>query len=323
MLTPVDFARAFLETFDGSAVNLFQKYLRRNSGVVKWMIAADFSLSDPRRSHDCFAFTFWPYDDTLDQIAADTVAALPKDLKKSKSLTPEAVAWLRDARRFHVIVTFNQQRPVFYNGPGSNALAVAREHIAVSLEMLERMGNEGELGGMNARFSSLNDKARANGFNTKLLANIWLLGRLFAILTLILGRERRSEMIGWFPDRDDITNWCDGIWRDYVFGDIHVLCDAFGIDMSNTRTVAAAPDRCGPQEIMWFDYMIRAADWRAGVIGTWNRTHNLVPGDQPKNQDILEQVIADAENIVILNCNLKKDGLQFSRIVVHRDPAPT
>jgi len=321
MFTSVEFARAFFQTFDGSAIDLFRRYLQRNPGVRKWMIAADFSLSDPARFFDCFAFTFWPYDDWPDRIAADAVDALPKDLKNTKILTPEAAAWLKDSRRFHVVVAFNKRRPVFYNGPESNALAVAREHVRLTLEALEQRAVDEESRAQITRFKSLKAKSDARGFNTKLLANIWVLAQLFAILTFVLGREGRSEVLGWFPDRDDMTNWCDGIWRDYTFGSLHALCDAFAVDMRNTRTVAAGPDRSGPQEVMWFDHMIRAADWLAGVVGAWNPEANLVPGHHPKYQHTLEQVIADSDNIIVIKGSHEEKGLQFSRIAVQRDQA--
>lgn len=321
MISPDVLAKAFLQTFDGSARALFGKFLAHNLHVTKWMISADFALHDPARPLDCMSFTLLPYDRWPDEISADINAALPKDLKHSKELPPAAAAWLRDSRRFHIVVTMNKDhRTVFYNTPNTAeepipaALDVAREHIELSINALfEQPDTE-----TTKRFKKLRQEARAKNFNVGLLSNIWLLGFFFAMITAIIGRDRQSEIVGWFPDRDDMTNWCDGIWQDYAFNTSKQLAQAFDIDLSRTKTTAGAPDRSGSKEEMWFDYMIRSADWFAGAIATWNRETNQTSGDQPKYRQMLEDVVADADNIIVLHGDLRHGTAQFRRIVVQK-----
>jgi hypothetical protein len=88
------------------------------------------------------------------------------------------------------------------------------------------------------------------------------------------------------------------------------------VDLKNTKVVAAAPDRNGHEEIMWFDYMIRAADWFAGSVAAWDRENNLIPGNHVKYQQMLEEVIADAENIIVLHLDMSETKAQFRRIEV-------
>jgi hypothetical protein len=315
MISPIIMAKLFLETFDGSAVAMFRQYLARNPGVTKWMIAADFALHDPQRPMDCMSFTVLPYDASPDDINSDVTAVLPRDLKRSKELPTNAAAWLRDCRRFHVIITMNRERRVFYNGAGIDARTVAREHIELTLSSLVGSSDQKVIG----RFKSLRQKAQAKAFNVDLLSDIWMLGIFFATLTVIIGRNRQSEIIGWFPDRDNMTNWCDGIWRDYAYFNTHAICDALDVNMSKTRMSVGVPDRSGAKEVMWFDYMIRAADWFAGAIAAWDRTANQIPGDHSKYRKMLEDVVADADNIVLLHCDVKESGAQFRRAVVTRN----
>lgn len=102
-------ARIFFECFDGSAIEMFRAFLRQHPQVRKWMIAADFSLHNKDRPLECFAFTILPYDAWLHEVKQDA-SALPKDLKKSKSLDDEAIDWLREPKlaapvrlRFHFV----------------------------------------------------------------------------------------------------------------------------------------------------------------------------------------------------------------------------
>jgi hypothetical protein len=308
-------AKIFLECFDGGAVHLFRSFVKRHPHVRKWIIAADFSLHNKDRPFDCFAFTIIPCDAWLTDIERDVAAALPRDLKKSKTLDEGAIQWLRDPRRFHIAITVNDRPAVFSNGRGSVALTVVREHIAKSLDQAASGGVSGET---IKRLKKLKQDAQANGFNVSLLTNIWLLAVWFAVLTVLLGRDRRCDVVGWFPDRDDMTNYCDHIWYDYALWNAQSFAEAFSVDLRSTTCPAGVPDSSGAKERMWFDHMIRSADWFAGSVAAWDREKNLIPGDLPKYHQMLEDVITHADNIVILHFDMTEIGMTFRRIVAAR-----
>lgn len=278
------------------------------------MIPADFSQHN-NRPFDCFAFTVIPYDAWPAEIERDVNEALPKDLKKSKDLDDEAIEWLRDPRRFHIAITVHDRPAVFWNGPGSVPLTIAREYIANTLTNAVNAGAPQET---IARIKKLKQEAQAKAFKVGLLANIWLLAVWFAVLTILIGRERRAEIIGWFPDRDDMTNYCDHIWYDFTLWNTQHFAQTFSVDMTGTSCPTGTPDRGGGKERMWFDYMIRAADWITGSVAAWDRKRNLVPGDQRKYVRMLENVLPSADNIVILHLDMTESGMQFRRIVVAR-----
>lgn len=307
-------AKLFLECFDGSAIELFRRFIARHPDVRKWIIAADFSQHNDR-PFDCFAFTVIPYDAWPAEIERDVKEALPKDLKKSKDLDDEAIEWLRDPRRFHVAITVNGRLAIFWNGPGSVPLTIAREYIAITLANAVQAGAADET---IARIKKLKQDAQANGFNVGLLADIWLLAIWFAVLTVLIGRERLAEVIGWFPDRDKMTNYCDHVWYDFALWNAQLFAETFSVDMRRTRCPAGAPDRSSGKERMWFDYMIRAADWIAGTVAAWDRKRNRIPGDQRKYLRMLENVIPSADNIVVLHLDMNEAGMQFRRIVAAR-----
>jgi hypothetical protein len=98
MVDPLALARTFLDTFDKSAVDLFRPWLARHSATTKWIIGADFALRDKKHPGDCFAFTLIPYDVFPEEFAAEVRSMLPRDLKNSQSLPPNAATWLRDPR---------------------------------------------------------------------------------------------------------------------------------------------------------------------------------------------------------------------------------
>lgn len=284
------------------------------------MIAADFLLNNQARPLDCFAFTIFPYDAMPAEIEEDVSRALSRDIKKTKDLDENPAQWLRDPRRFHIAITINKDRKVFSNGPGTDQRQVAREHISLTLDALDQKNTNAD---MLAHLKELQKKAQSQGFNVALLRNIWLLAIWFAVLTNAIGRERASEIIGWFPDRDEMTTWCDGIWRDYTYWDVADFAEEFQIDLTSTHIGAGAPDRSTGKEVMWFDYMMRSADWLAGAVSAWDRATNAVPGEHPKYLKMVEDVLADADNILLMHLDLKQSGGQFRRINTTKTPPTT
>lgn len=253
-----------------------------------------------------------PYDAWPAEIEHDVAQNLPKDLKDAKRLDDKAMEWLRDPRRFHIAITVNPAQSAFTNGPGSVPLTVAREHIAITLDQAVQVGASEDI---IRRFRKLKQDAQANKFNVGLLSDIWLLAIWFAVLTDVLARERHCEVIGWFPDRDNMTNYGDRIWYDYAIGNVQTFAEALAIDLMTTQIKIGVPDRSKVKEVMWFDYMIRAADWFAGAVAAWDRKLNLIPGDQPKYRQMLEDVITPAKNIVIFHLDLTETGMQCRRVL--------
>jgi hypothetical protein len=311
---PTEIAKIFFECVDKSAIVNFRGFLARHQRVKKWLVAADFSL-EKSRPLGCFAFTVVPYDAWPWELERDVVAALAKDLKDSKSVPGNAVAWLRDNRRFHFAVTVRPTRSVFVGGTGSK-LAQAREFVAKTMAQAEANPDKVE-GATMKRLQQLKRLSEANGFNVRLLSDLWLLALLFAAITVLIGRERPSEIIGWIPDRDDMTNWCGGIWHDFAFWDTRAFADFFDVDLRATQITIGLPDRSTGQEIMRFDYLLRAADWFAGAVAEWDRKNALDPAKHPKYAEMWEQVIAGADNVIVLHLDINGDA-QFRRIDAQR-----
>jgi hypothetical protein len=97
-------------------------------------------------------------------------------------------------------------------------------------------------------------------------------------------------------------------------------CDLADVDMRKTQLVGGGPDRSGSKEVMWFDYMIRPADWFAGAIASWDRKLNALPDTNDKYKLMIETVVADVDNMTLIHGDMDRGGLQFRRIAVSKCP---
>lgn len=314
MINPTDFVRILFETFDKSAVSDFRNFLNANPLVKKWIIAADFCLHDKDRPNHAFAFTIIPYDAYPDILKADIRGALPKDLKKTKKVQDGAVAFLTHPRRFHFAFVFEKPPAVFYNGADTEPLKVARESLDMTLEMMRKAGRGEE---SLRRIKKLKQRSLANNFNVELLADMYVLSYLLSFVTILLARERATEIVGWFSDRDSMTTWCDGVVWVIANENVHGLAQYLNICMPPSSPFVAVPAPNASENVMWYDEFIRLPDYIAGILSAWNLATNQLPGDKEKYLRLAEDVIADARNMAIIKIRWD-DGVQCSRIVFDR-----
>ena len=317
MVTPEEIVRCLLTTFDKRALTLFRSWLAQHPSITKWIIASDFALRDPNRPADCFAFTLIPYDALPQDIEADITANLPKDIKKSKTINDATIAWLRDPRRFHFAILMERNRAYYSTGPGSDQLNIARKSLQRTLETIVRAERDAD---QIRRLRKLVNKSQAKRFNVDLLTDLTFLAIWFPLITLLLVREHRSNIVGWFSDRDKMTTWCDGIVWDFAREHLYDLGQVLGIDITDLLTPIATPEKTPNGEDMWFDDYIRPADWLAGALAAWNRVHNLVPGEQDKYVLTLREVVADSPNIVLLPVYTDGSGIRCTRLMVSQTP---
>ena len=316
MIKPTDFIQLLFETFDRSAIDDFRAFLNTNAGIRKWQIAADFCLHDKNRPNNVFAFTIIPYDAYPDTLFSEIRRDLPRDLKKTKIIDSNAIAFLTSKRRFHFGFVFQDPPAVFNNGPDSDSLTVARESLAITVETLAKSGGSKE---SMRRLKMLRQNAQATSFNVELLADMYLLSYLLCFVTLLLTRERRGDIIGWFSDRDKMTTWCDGVVWDISRETLYGLASHFGIPISNDTPVIAK-DASIDKDGMWFDEFVRLPDYIAGVLAAWNLTTNELPGNKDKYVTLVEDVIADARNMAVLKVRWG-DCVQCSRVISRRAPS--
>ncbi|MER8824626.1 hypothetical protein NKH70_33885 [Mesorhizobium sp. M0991] len=318
MIEPSEFASCFIETFDKSALKIFRSWLAKKPATTKWIIAGDFALRDKSRPGDCFAFSIIPYDLFPADFAEEVRQNLPRDLKDSKTLGANAAAWLRDSRHFHMLIPMRQDR-AFYSNGDMKPRDVIQESLALTVAALisAERGDE-----QIRRFKAAIQKTKANSFNVGLFTDLTLLALYLAIISLILCRDRKPEMISWFCDRDSMINYCDSLVWDYAINNFVGLAGLLDIDASGIIPGVAIPDSSTGKEVMWFDHYIRAADWLAGAIAAWDREANSLPGEQDKYVRVIEDVVTESDNTVILPVYLSKDGtLTITRLELTRESA--
>ncbi len=313
MYSPQQIFDSLLEAYNGSSRKVFQEFLNGHPNTTHWAIAADFCLSSKDHPNHCFSFTIIADIENFSQIKSEISAAVRSDIKSKRTIAEQSVEFLRDPRFFHLIVAVPNSRNLFDDGANESPLNLARECVQLTVKKMEDLER-----GVEAirRARILLQESKANGFNHKLFGDMILLAVLYPFVSLMIARERAAKLIAWLPDRDSMTTYCDEFVWDMAIGSLHGLAESEKISISSTTFPITIPSPATGE--MWFDEFVRLADHFAGTVAAWDFDANLVPVGPKSDKFVrmLENVMAGAENSVILKLSLTKKTLQASRIVV-------
>ncbi len=283
------------------------------SGATKWIVAADFCIGDPGRFNDAFAYTVFPCDAQFDAIQDEIRAVLPRDIKRTKAVSAEMLEYLRSGRRFTFAFALDRSRRIFPN------VRSAREAIDETLVIMRAWRDAEKQAATIKRVEMLRRKADSPGFNVRRLDDVTLAAAFAGFIALLLQLEGRSELIGWFPDRDDITS----VWQALAYEIFGQNTSAFALRerVPEARIACGVP---GPREDgtrgMWFDELLRVPDFVAGTTAAWRLSTNAVVAGGERFAEIIRNSFADNERLVVIKVDVSAESVSASRVLVSRRP---
>ncbi|MGO9172272.1 MAG: hypothetical protein ACLP7P_09945 [Rhodomicrobium sp.] len=304
-----------ISTFVKSGIDQFKSFLAKHPGVTKWIIACDFVLNDPGAVSDAYAYTFFPYNAEIQQVKANIQKLVPKDFKQTKNIGDEFKQFMFSGETFTICLL----TPKRFNLVGD--LHSARRGLDETIQNMQKWDDAANQVAVIKQFQHLRQSANANNFNVQLMSTMIVATVMAAFCAMILAQERKIEVVGWFPDRDNITTAYEGIANFLFSVDFSAFCQRYKLEHGSIRTVIGlpAPDTVNPKQ-SWYDELVRIPDFVAGPLAAWNSAQNLVSGRQ-KYVELLEGVIADNPNLIVLPLLQNNIGIQIGRAIISKTPA--
>jgi hypothetical protein len=313
-INPDALVDCLISTFGKSAIDEFRKFLAKHPGVNKWMIASDFVINEPAAASDAYAYTLFPYNTEIQELKTNILKLVPSDFKKTKTVPPELHEFLQSGETFTICLLTSKK----YKAAGD--LRSIRLSLDETLRMMRNWHNAESQQSVIKAFERLRERAKANNFNTQLISTVMIATVLAAFCAIILAQERKIEIVGWFPDRDNITTSYERI-ADYMFAvDVSAFCQRHSINERSIKTVIGLPvsDPAKPKQT-WYDELVRIPDFLAGPLAAWNYKQNLVTGRQ-KYVDILQGAVADNPYLITLLLTDTEKGIGVSRLLCSKKP---
>jgi hypothetical protein len=305
-----------ISTFGMSAIAEFRKFLARHPMVTKWMIASDFVINEAQAASDAYAYTFFPYDAEIQDLKAKIVKLVPKDFKKTKTVKPKLHEFFQSGETFTICLL----TPKKYNVAGD--IHAVRLSLDETLRMMRNWHDADGQQKVITAFERLKERTKANNFNAQLMSTIVIATVLAAFCAIVLAQERKIEIVGWFPDRDNITTSYERI-AEYMFAvDFSAFCQRYNIDERPIKTMIGRPEPdAAKAKQTWYDELVRIPDFLAGPLAGWHYKKNLVTG-RHKYADILQGAVADNPYLITLLLTDGEKGIGVSRLLCSKNPFP-
>ena len=309
-------APSVFQTFDtvvsGPVEAVFRAFVR-GTHRRKWMISADFVLSGDERVNDTFAFTVFRYDkDDIADVMAEASRAIPRDLKRVRSVGPDALAYLASRERFHFCFMPDRGRHA------SDTVEDARAVIDDTIASIAQWSHQPDRDSYRAAFAVLRQEAKGRRFPVALLNDIVLLAALAACIAFLIAKHSDAELVTWFVDRDKMTTAFKGIVTWAMMANFTALCGNEGIDRRRvTLGNAVETEATGGRE-GWFDALVRPADYIAGAMARWDLRENVLRSGSDKFVQMVDSVIGENPHVVIAYLHFSFLGDRSSNVRTYK-----
>lgn len=319
---PFDFAR-YIHNIDtsfqqGGAYDL-RDFIFRNPTADKWVIASDFNTCSPGASQDVYSFACYPVDKGLEHLRSVLTNVFPKDFKETSIITREQKRFFREDICFCFVFFVSRKSKFLRTGDTKADLIFARRLLDEAIAIISKNGAPDNL---IKQIKALRQDASKNSFSLYLFERILLLSMFTSYVSMRIAANTIVEHIGWFPDRDDMTTYADGVFNALSYINFQALwSDVY--PHVNTPPVRLHDRRISNKSLdNLTDELIRVPDFLSAVLSRWDLEKNKIknPGTAKRAAmnrylNIIRHWQAGNSSLWIGNTRLEDGDLKTGRIV--------
>ncbi|WP_150523131.1 hypothetical protein [Roseibium sediminis] len=302
--------------FDQHAIHGFRRFLRKNQGVKNWLISSDYNLGDRDRPTDVFAFTLFPIRGELQDLLNSLGEVFHADFKNLSRVHPKVKGFFKRQRTsFSICWVFPEKVKMFWR-PRQSELDVARQSINETLSFLK--GSNAPTWAIES-ITQLQNESKRKNFSVTTFNNMMFLIAAHAFFVRLIHEEApKTEQIFWASDRDNMTEWKDGIYRTYAMLNACRNATWAGKTLDAEHLPFLVPE-AGKEN--WFDVAVRPPDYLAAALSGLSISRSTSPFGSKKYTGILRDIIAENRNIALIKGKIREE-LQFTTLVTEKTPLP-
>lgn len=194
-------------TFLKSAKNDIIDYFNQFEQAKTFILASDYCISDKKMEHDVFSFViipnmqdFFAYKDIVSKL-------IPKDLKNTTMISPQAVSFLTSPFLFSVNIIMPKGKSRIIQGIDKEDLIQANENAIKMIEtwIMNEPSKEIRYRELANKYKMFKQELNKKSFNVTLYTRSFLLATLSAYLTHQIFKYSNAMEVIWFSDRDNMT----------------------------------------------------------------------------------------------------------------------
>lgn len=302
------------ETTSKTIYDNWQKYLSIVPQMRKetsWMIVSDYCF-DKSKYNNALSFVICPIMD-INLLSNQIDYYIPQDLKHTRDISDSIINYLKFPYFFSINFAFDNIKD-FENCycPNKDKLMLSTDinNLYNSLNLqIDRTTGQDEL---LKKIKKIKENIKSKNFNTKDYCTILCIAFLAAYVAFFISCNAKVKKLIWFSDRGLVYNFLDGICVDLYNFFYHNMLYApipkpnpFGIGKENPR-----------DNKLWYDSLVRLADYNAGTIASYDLSKNAV--DKDKHATLVQNVLADNPNFNLIKIFFKDKSFQTAHVNINK-----
>lgn len=299
----------------------FLRFVDGNISAHDWVIASDFNIGAPGAPHDVFAFALFPAKEGVVPLRNALAAALPHDFKRTRSISSAQKKFLSDGQCFCCVFMVPTQRTLLRCGARDEQRENLRTLLLGAREVIEARRQPREL----AHIDRMLAEADRSSVNVRLMENLLLFATLQVFVAMLAGIYAAPAALHWYPDRDDMTTYCNGAWSTLAAAGFSGHVASVARHYPVPQVLFLDHTKSLPAQI--FDPFVRVADYLAATLSRWDLERRvIVPplGAKKKSAKRYTQIfrawVPENGNLWVSRLRLDESGPRATRIVSFRRP---
>jgi hypothetical protein len=198
-----DVIRSLDDSFrQGGAAHL-NAFVADHLTVTKWIVASDYNIRTAGASNDVYAFACYPMIGSFKELGAELSTVFPADFKRTRQITREHRRFLDSARCFSFVFLVLPERKLLRSGDQAADRDHLHQMLDASLQAAEGLHHVTQI----AHLRRLREDSGKGTFSLARFEDLLLLCTFHAFISCKLAFRMSLDLIGWFPDRDNMTTY--------------------------------------------------------------------------------------------------------------------
>ncbi|MBC3212922.1 hypothetical protein [Serratia fonticola] len=307
------FLSSFDDEFHKPGNEGFKRFLNKNKHITKWMIFSDYAFYDQEKPNDVVTFSIIPYQyDFYD--FGDFIGSISfKDAKKLKAIKKNFINFINSNEILSLSIILPPKRRL----DPINEREMLKSRFKMVINMAKHwIKNEGEkeyYKEILKKYKEMLAELNKAGANLKYVRDMDIVASFVSYISFQICQENRTELVGWFSDRDAILDYKINQFKKPLIFDLidnlfHVLM--FNIDENyKERIVYGVPEKNGP---VWYDNYNRIPDLIAAALSDFDFNKSKCTNE--KFKPVMERLMTNSDKNIVYRLDVNDGELTASII---------
>ncbi|MGE4544025.1 MAG: hypothetical protein AB7D06_07950 [Pedobacter sp.] len=307
------------ESFNKSALDDLTLWFKEHPSNASWYVISDYCFGDETKKNDAVCFSILLNHDKIANIKEYINHFAPKDIKSTRSVSPEFLRYINSPVIFNVTFLFERDSKLLKEYSTKKNMENFLPAFKSFVQQIDKNSSfeEGYVDSVLKRVNTFENDFKKNNFNKKLSRHIYYVATFASLIFHYLTIVKSPTHIQWVSDRDALSWRYDGFVYDLAY--FMFLSEYSSELLKNDSTektilnkpkfIFPIPEKSGDN---FYDELVRLPDYLVGTLADLNIENNEFSKD--KYYTILYYSLLNSKNHAVFQLYGNGEKLSTRRL---------